>query len=85
MDRITPAVGITVIFGDRRVAMAIRFYLWPVRVDTAPPQSLQSCSRVAVAIHCKLCREVLLKDPTSGFTLGAHTSGFKAEGIVNIS
>lgn len=27
LDRITPAVGITVIFGDRRVAMAIRFYL----------------------------------------------------------
>ena len=52
MDRIRLATGITVIFSDRRVAMAIRFNLWPVRVGVAPPQSLQSCSRVAVVIHC---------------------------------
>ena len=49
---ITPAVGISVISRLRRVAMAIYFDLWPVRVGTAPPQSLQSCFRVAVAIHC---------------------------------
>ena len=49
----TPAAGLAVINRLRRVARAIYFDLWPVRVGTAPPQSLQSCFRVAVAIHCR--------------------------------
>ena len=48
----TPAVGISVISRHRRVAWAIYFDLWPVRVGTAPTQSLKSRSRFAVAIHC---------------------------------
>ena len=48
----TSAAGFAVISRLRRVARAIYFDLWPVRVGTAPPQSLQSCFRVAVAIHC---------------------------------
>ena len=50
---ITPDAGIAVINRHRRVVRAIYFDLWPVRVGTAPPQSLQSCFRVAVAIHCR--------------------------------
>ena len=49
----TPAAGITVVSRLRRVAGALYFDLWPVRVGTAPPQSLQSRSRFAVAIHCR--------------------------------
>ena len=49
----TFAAGIAVINRLRRVARAIYFDLWPVRVGAAPPQSLQSCFRVAVAIHCR--------------------------------
>ena len=49
----TPAVGIAVISRLRRVAWALYFDLCPVRVGTAPPQSLPSCSRFAVAIHCR--------------------------------
>ena len=85
MDRIRLAVGIAVIFGDRRVAMAIRFYLWPVRVDTAPPQSLQSFSRVAVAIHCSFAVSLIFRVQRQGSPSAHNNSGFKAEGIVNIS
>ena len=52
MVRITLAAGIAVINRHRHVARALYFDLWPVRVGAAPPQSLQSRSRFAVAIHC---------------------------------
>ena len=52
----TLAVGIAVISRLRRVAWALYFDLCPVRVGTAPPQSLQSCSRFAVAIHCSVTK-----------------------------
>ena len=68
MDRIRPATGIAVVNRLRRVAMAIRFNLWPIRVGAAPPQSLQYLSRVAVAIHCSVAVSFIFRVQRQGST-----------------